>query len=83
MTLRVQTLLFAAYRDLAGTGSVEVDLREGATVADLVGALRARGGGFARLPEHPAVAVNHRYARPDRPLSAGDEVALIPPVAGG
>jgi len=29
------------------------------------------------------VAVNHRYAQHDLQLSESDEVALIPPVAGG
>jgi len=27
--------------------------------------------------------VNRLYARPEQPLAEGDEVALIPPVAGG
>jgi len=45
--------------------------------------LRARGGGFARLPEAPVVAVNHAYAGPDVELANGDEVAILPPVAGG
>jgi len=35
------------------------------------------------LPEQPAVAVNRTYAMLDEPLGAGDEVAFIPPVAGG
>lgn len=30
-----------------------------------------------------AVAVNREYVNPDYVLSAGDEVALIPPVSGG
>jgi molybdopterin converting factor small subunit len=29
------------------------------------------------------VAVNEEYAEPDTPLSAGDEICLIPPVSGG
>ena len=37
----------------------------------------------ALLPPIPAVAVNHRHARYDRVIAPGDEVAIIPPVAGG
>lgn len=29
------------------------------------------------------VAVNNVYASDDQPLTAGDEIALIPPVSGG
>jgi molybdopterin converting factor small subunit len=39
--------------------------------------------GWEDLPEEPTVAVNREYSRPDRELHAGDELALIPPVAGG
>jgi molybdopterin converting factor small subunit len=37
----------------------------------------------ARLAPSPAVAVNERYAKADAALRDGDEVAIIPPVAGG
>ena len=83
MTLPVTTLFFAAYRDLVGAAEVELQVGEGATVADVVEALRARGDGFAALPTEPAVAVNRRYASLSQPVAAGDEVAFIPPVAGG
>lgn len=83
MSVSVQTLFFAAYRDLLGTSSLSVQLPEGATVADLVAELRGRGAPFDRLPAEPAVAVNRTYALLSEPLGPGDEVAFIPPVAGG
>ena len=79
----VQTLFFAAYRDLLGTSGLAVELRDGATVADLVAELRARGAPFDALPPEPAVAVNRTYAALEESLGPGDEVAFIPPVAGG
>ena len=81
--MKVQTLFFASYKELLGTGQLQVDLPSGATVADLVEELRARGGAFTVLPAVPAVAVNMSYSDPSSTLSDGDEVALIPPVAGG
>lgn len=83
MSLSVHTLFFAAYRDLLGTSELTVELEEGATVADLVAALRARGAPFDGLPTEPAVAVNRSYAHMAESLDPGDEVAFIPPVAGG
>ena len=80
----VTVLLFAAHRDLAGGASdTVVSLPEGSTVDALMAELRARGGGWAQLPRRAAVAVNRRYARGDTELAEGDEIALIPPVAGG
>jgi molybdopterin converting factor subunit 1 len=79
----VQALFFAAYRDLLGTSSLSVDLPDGATVADLVRELRGRGAPYSALPSEPAVAVNRAYALHTEKLRAGDEVAFIPPVAGG
>jgi len=83
MSVPVRTLFFAAYRDLLGTSQLDVELDEGATVSDLVEALRGRGAPFDALPPEPAVAVNRTYALMSEPLGAGDEVAFIPPVAGG
>ena len=81
--MQVRTLFFAAYRDAVGTSALELDLPEGATVGDLVRRVRARGAPFDRLPELPAVAINRTVVRGDAVLAPGDEVAFLPPVAGG
>ncbi|MGD8320248.1 MAG: molybdopterin converting factor subunit 1 [Gemmatimonadota bacterium] len=83
MSISVRTLFFASYRDLVGASELPVELPEGATVADLVAELRRRGRPFDALPLDPAVAVNRTYAPQGTPLAGGDEVAFIPPVAGG
>ncbi len=83
MSVSVRTLFFAAYRDLLDRSELDVELPEGATVADLVDRLRARGAPFDALPIEPTVAVNRVYAPMSSALGAGDEVAFIPPVAGG
>lgn len=80
--LSVRVRLFGIFRELAGEGEREASLPAGATAADLVAALRGSGG-LDFLPERPAVAVNREYVDLERPLSSGDEVALIPPVSGG
>lgn len=80
--MRVGLLLFASYADALGTRALDVTLPEGAVVRDALNYVRALPGA-ERLPPAPLVAVNAEYSRLDRPLVAGDEVALIPPVAGG
>jgi molybdopterin converting factor subunit 1 len=80
--MRIRTLLFATYRELAGTAELELDLPAGATAADLVAHLRGDRG-LQALPHDPALAVNRVYAPLTTGLTDGDEVALLPPVAGG
>lgn len=80
--MTVTVLLFASYADALGASSVELPLAPGATVRDVVAAL-GRLPGAERLPPSPLVAVNQVYAAYDGPVDANDEVAVIPPVAGG
>lgn len=80
--LPVTALLFASYAELLGSSTIEVCLSRGASVADLVSAIRSMPGA-ERLPPRPMVAVNQRYASYEQILHPGDEVAVIPPVAGG
>jgi molybdopterin converting factor subunit 1 len=79
----VRSLFFAQYRDFAGADEIAVELPETATVADLVARLRAGANGLSKLPASPVVAVNMDYAPLATALREGDEVAFIPPVAGG
>jgi sulfur-carrier protein len=81
--MNIRTLLFASYRDLAGTDELVVELPQGATARDLVEWLRGSGETWQRLPQSPVVAVNLEYVSLATPLHDGDEVALIPPVSGG
>jgi molybdopterin synthase catalytic subunit len=74
----VRVRLFAVLRERAGRDSIELDLPEGARVADALAAVDELAGGLSLV-----LAVNREYAPPDAPLAAGDELALIPPVSGG
>ena len=81
--MRVRFLLFASYRDLAGTEELELELLAGSSAAEAVASLRACGPAFSRIPAEPVVAVNREYAPLSTVLQADDELALLPPVAGG
>ena len=79
-TLTVQ--LFATYAESFGGSTLEIPFDPGSTVADLVRSIRSLPGAYV-LPESPRVAVNRRFASFDQVIDPRDEVALIPPVAGG
>ena len=80
--MSITVLLFASYADALGSSCVQVNVADDATVEDLLAEVLAMPGA-SQLPQRPLVAVNHKYARSSTRLRSGDEVALIPPVAGG
>ncbi len=81
MTLQVR--LFARARDLAGSETVALELSDGATVADLRRRLVEACPALAALLPRCALAVDGEFAADALPLSAGAEVAVLPPVSGG
>ena len=76
--VHVSIRLFAGLRERAGTGARELELSEGACVADVWSALD-----LGSEPSGLLYAVNKSYAAAGSALAEGDEVALIPPVSGG
>jgi len=79
-TVTVQ--LFASYADAFGAPQLEIALEHGSTVGDLVRRIQSLPAA-ASLPPSLVVAVNMRLASSDKLIGGGDEIALIPPVAGG
>ncbi len=81
--MRVCVLYFGVLKDVVGRGRSEMDLAEGASVAELLEAHRGLAKGAESVWDSIAVAVNQEYARAGDVLKDGDEVALLPPVSGG
>jgi molybdopterin synthase catalytic subunit len=71
----VRVRLFAGLRERAGWSERELEATTVAAVWPLLG--------LGDEPSGLLYAVNREYARRDRALADGDEVALIPPVSGG
>jgi molybdopterin synthase catalytic subunit len=76
--VNVRVRLFAALRERAGSGIVELELPDDSLIGDVWGALE-----LGDEPPGILFALNKAYAERDASLSPGDEVALIPPVSGG
>ena len=78
--IRVQ--LFARYAELLGSDSIELPAQGITTVADVLDRLRALPGGGG-IGAATLVAVNLRQAKPGVRVTAQDEIAILPPLAGG
>ena len=81
-TVTVRVLLFAGYADTLGFDSIELTLEPPADVGDALRRLRSLPGG-ERLPPKPLCALNLTHVGMDALLSGGDELAILPPLAGG
>lgn len=78
-----EVLLFASFREKVGKDRIKLELPDGATAADVLTVVcpsKQEAEAWRRVMR---VAVNRRYVPYDTKLADGDEIALIPPVAGG
>jgi len=77
----VRLRFFAGYREVLGMGEITRPLAPGSTAQALWDALVSEHPDLAQWP--PSVAVNGEWSAPDAVLADGDEVAFLPPIAGG
>lgn len=81
MKLRVK--LFGSLAEQVGTREADLEVGEPATGADVLDALFAAHPDAAGLRESLSVAVNLEVVDVSTPVHDADEVALLPPTAGG
>jgi molybdopterin converting factor small subunit len=80
---KISVRFFARYAELAGCTWSAVNVETPATVADVIARVREVFPGTKALPPQPLAALNERHVRLDALVREGDEVALLPPLAGG
>jgi sulfur-carrier protein len=81
--LRINVLLFASYADYTGRERLDWTLEAPATVAEVIAGIRSEIPGADRIPARPLVALNRIQTRLEAAVQDGDELALLPPMAGG
>ncbi|MEO8704990.1 MAG: molybdopterin converting factor subunit 1 [Kofleriaceae bacterium] len=81
--MRVTVLYFAVFRERLGRTEEALELPDGSRVQDAIELLAGHHAAIAVLRGKFRVAVNAEFCDDDQVLRDGDEVALIPPVAGG
>lgn len=79
--MKITVRCFASVRELFGQDVLEREVPAGTTLEGLKNLLAEEAPDLLRLPL--AQAVNLQYAKPERELQDGDEVAFIPPISGG
>jgi molybdopterin synthase sulfur carrier subunit len=79
----VKVLAFAGARDVIGAAELAFPLAAPCTAGELLAEVCRRFPALEPWRGAIRVAVNGTYANDEEPVGFGDEVALIPPVAGG
>jgi molybdopterin converting factor subunit 1 len=81
--LRIKVRYFASIRERAGVGAEELELREGATVENVIMEAKRLHSKLDAQDGAIFVSVNGDFADLTRRLESSDDVALFPPVSGG
>jgi molybdopterin converting factor subunit 1 len=82
-TVKVRLLYFAMLRDIVGLPEEEIEIEPGTRAVDVWQRLRQQHAKLRDYTVPPMTAINEAYVDPETSLSAGDELAFIPPVSGG
>ncbi len=82
-TISVHVLFFGAARDATGTDEAELRLIPPHDSASAFEQLLTAYPALRRFGKSLLFAVNQEYARPDKEINDGDELAVFPPVSGG
>lgn len=81
--MKTRVLLFAGLRARVGAEAIDLDLPAGTPASGVFDHLGATPAEAARWRAVTRIAINMTYSAGTTLLREGDEVALIPPVAGG
>ena len=80
--MKITLLVFGIVKEILKNRTIELELPEHATTADLKATLHSQYPTMRQLAVY-RIAVNGEYSAENAGLQDGDEVAIIPPVSGG
>ena len=81
--MQIKVKFFAALRELLDCDETVLEVPEGASCEDIFLRLQTDIPALFSFQETCLVAINGTYADKAAYVSAGDEVAILPPVSGG
>ena len=82
-SVRVKVLFFGRIRELTGLSEENGEIREGATLGDLLDRYVQRYPQLAGFRGSLVASRNQEFATWDTRIANGDEIAFLPPVSGG
>jgi molybdopterin synthase catalytic subunit len=80
---KVAVLYFASARDVVGKRRELVEVAAGTTVGEILDRIVREHPGLRQIRESIRISVNREVADSTTLVSDGDEIGVLPPVAGG
>jgi MoaD family protein len=81
--MKVRVRFYAQLRDLVGSGEMDVDLAEEATVRDLLDQIYAQKPKLRPHDKSILIGAGVEFVDRNHKLKPGDEISIMPPVQGG
>ncbi len=81
--MKIRVLYFASTREITGKSTEEFEIPTPCSLGTLKNILSEKWNGLCFEKNRIKIAVNKKYCEDKVFLGEGDEVALIPPIAGG
>lgn len=79
----IRVRFFAQAKEATGIDGLHLDIKEAQSVGQLILELNRRYPKLLPVIQRSALAVNRHYVTQSHLVGPGDELAIIPPVAGG
>jgi MoaD family protein len=81
--MKIHVQFFSRLRDVTGNEHLDLDLKAGATVSDLLAELFARFPTLRAWERSMMVGAGVEFVDRDYVIQPTDEIAIMPPVQGG
>ena len=80
---KVTVLYFASARDVVGKQRETIEFEDGATAGEVLDRVVREHPGLLRARKSIRLSVNQEVVNPSARVRDGDELGVLPPVAGG
>ena len=81
--MRITVQFFSQLKEIVGPGETAIDLRDGATVADLLAQVYATSPAIEKWDRNILVGAGVEFVARDYLIQPNDQIAIMPPVQGG
>ncbi len=74
---------FSRLKDIAGSSEIEVEVKDGSTIDDLLGQLYARSPRLRDWDNNILIGAGVEFVERSHVLQPDEQIAIMPPVQGG
>jgi len=83
LIMKIKVKFFGSMRKIMGHDELDFEIQEGTKIDLLLDRLKTDYPELAKPLKFTVISVNHIYANGEKILEDGDELGLLPPIAGG